>query len=69
MDIYNLFNKRNYWNVYAKTGSPYYSGNDLDFNNDDYVDDETTSVYQDFDRNPRNYSIGRSYTFGLAFSW
>ncbi len=69
MDIDNLFNKRNYWNVYAKTGSPYYSGNDLDFNNDDYVDDETTSVYQDFDRNPRNYSIGRSYTFGLAFSW
>lgn len=68
-NIVNLFNKDNYNNVYAKTGDPFDSGADLDFNDDGFIDPTTESVYGAFDKNPANITAGRTFTFGLTYLW
>ncbi len=68
-NILNLFDKDNYNNVYAKTGDPYNSGADLDFNDDGYIDPNTTSVYSSLDGNPGNITSGRTFSFGLTYIW
>ncbi len=68
-NISNLFNRDNYNFVYAKTGDPYSSGVDLDFDGDDYVDPNTSSAYSARDMNPGNISSGRTYSFGLTYIW
>ncbi|MDA3814354.1 MAG: carboxypeptidase regulatory-like domain-containing protein [Candidatus Cloacimonetes bacterium] len=68
-NVLNLFNKDNYINVYAKTGNPYNSGSDIDFNDDGYIDPNTTSVYSSLDANPSNISSGRTFSFGLTYIW
>ncbi|MBN1949010.1 MAG: TonB-dependent receptor [Candidatus Cloacimonetes bacterium] len=69
MTIENLFNRTNYNSVYARTGSPYDSGTNLDFNNDGYVDPQTIAVYSQYDRDPRLVASGRTYNLGMSFSW
>jgi len=69
LTIDNLFNRRNVYSVYPITGSPYYSGQDLDTNNDGYVAPETTAIYNMYDKNPANYSSGRGYNFGISYRW
>ncbi len=69
MTINNLFNKRNIYEVYAITGSPYYSGVDLDTNNDNYVAPETIDIRNMYDKDPSNYSSGRTYNFGISYRW
>jgi outer membrane receptor protein involved in Fe transport len=68
-NINNLFNRPNYISVYGKTGNPFNSGTELDFNNDGYIDPNTYTVYSALDRNPSNISVGRTLSFGLAFLW
>ena len=68
-NILNLFNKDNYNSVYAKTGSPFDSGSDIDFNNDGYIDPNTSSIYGASDMNPANVAAGRTYSFGLTYIW
>ncbi|MBC8416228.1 MAG: TonB-dependent receptor [Candidatus Cloacimonetes bacterium] len=68
-NINNLFNRPNHNTVYGKTGNPFNSGTELDFNNDGYIDPSTSSVYSALDRNPSNVSVGRTISFGLAFLW
>lgn len=68
-NISNLFNRDNYNSVYAKTGDPYSSGVDLDFDGDGYIDPNTTSVYSTRDMNPGNISSSRTYSFGLTYIW
>ncbi len=68
-NIANLFNKDNYVNVYAKTGDPFDSGADLDFDHDGFIDPTTSSVYGARDRNPANITAGRTFTFGLTYIW
>ncbi|NQT65857.1 MAG: TonB-dependent receptor [FCB group bacterium] len=68
-NILNLFNKDNYNSVYAKTGNPFDSGSDIDFNDDGYIDPNTTSVYGASDMNPANVAAGRTYSFGLTYIW
>ncbi len=69
LNIDNLFNNRNYYAVYGKTGSPYYSGTNLDTDNDGYVAPETIAAQNLIDNDPRNYSHGRTYTAGISFNW
>lgn len=68
-NINNLFNKRNYYSIYGKTGSPYYSGTNLDTDNDGYVAPEQIASQNLIDNSPRNYSVGRNYTIGVSFNW
>ncbi|MCF7859322.1 MAG: carboxypeptidase regulatory-like domain-containing protein [Candidatus Cloacimonetes bacterium] len=67
--ILNLFNRNNVTNVYPKTGDPFISGTDLDFNGNGYIDPNTSSIYQASDMNPANISAGRTYSFGLTYIW
>jgi outer membrane receptor protein involved in Fe transport len=67
--INNLFNKMNVNNVYSITGSPYYSGVDLDTNNDNYVAPETIDMRNMIDKDPANVTSGRTYKFGISFRW
>ena len=69
MNIDNLFNHRNYNFVYGKTGRPYYSGTNLDTDNDGYVSPENIAAKNLIDNDPRNYSIGRRYSVGISFNW
>ena len=66
-NIDNLFNKRNYLEVYPKTGSPYYDGEDL--SEGGYTAPETQYIHDLFTKDPRNWSQGRTITFGFAFNW
>ncbi|MCK5051506.1 MAG: TonB-dependent receptor [Candidatus Cloacimonetes bacterium] len=68
-NILNLFDKENVNDVYAKTGDPYSSGDDLDFNDDGFIDPTTSSVYGALDTNPANIVAGRTYSFGLTYIW
>jgi outer membrane receptor protein involved in Fe transport len=68
-NILNLFNRDNVNNVYAKTGDPFESGTDLDFNHDGYVDPATSSIYSASDMNPANVTTSRTFTFGLTYIW
>jgi len=68
-NVINLFDRDNVNNVYAKTGDPFNSGNDLDFDNDGYIDPTTEEIYGVSDRNPSNVTAGRTITFGLTYLW
>ena len=68
-NINNLFNKKNVYNVYSKTGSPYYDGADLSEGNTDYVPEEVQYVHDLATNNPGNVSSGRKLTFGFSFHW
>lgn len=68
--IQNLFKKKNVNSVYARTGSPYYDGADLEEpNNPGYVFEETQEIYDFFTMNPANVNNNRSYVFGLSFNF
>ncbi|MBN1326793.1 MAG: TonB-dependent receptor [Candidatus Cloacimonetes bacterium] len=68
-DIENLFNRRNIYSVYAKTGSPYYDGADLALPNSNFVPDRTSYIHNYSTKNPANWSNGRTVTFGFSFNW
>ena len=68
-NVMNLFNKDNYNEVYAITGSPFASGDNLDFNSSGYVDPNIISIYSELDNDPSNVAAGRTYSFGLTYIW
>lgn len=65
--IENLFKKRNINTVYAKTGSPYYDGAEID--TDGYVFEETQYLHDLFTNNPSNTNNNRNYIFGISFNF
>lgn len=67
--IDNLFNRRNVYNVYPITGSPYYNGVDISEPNSNYVAKEVEYLHNLFTKNPSNVSQGRTYTFGVSFNF
>jgi len=69
LDIDNLFNHKNVTAVYPITGSPTSSGTDLTQPNNDFVYDEVAFAQSLYDRNPGNYSTGRTITLGMSFNW
>jgi hypothetical protein len=69
VDIDNLFNKRNYFTVYQKTGSPYYDGADLANQNTGYTAPRTQYIHDLSTKDPANWDSGRKITFGMSFNW
>lgn len=69
LNITNLFNNKNEVFVYARTGDPFNSGEDLSEQGTDYVYEETQYVYDQFYRNPANVSAGRRFNAGISFNW
>jgi outer membrane receptor protein involved in Fe transport len=75
--ISNLFDKRNYNGVYAKTGEPYddglYKENPYGEGYVDkygeYVSEETYLIHQMALHDPSREGERRSYNFGLSFDW
>ena len=70
-NINNIFNKRNYLEIYPKTGSPYDDGEDLTVANTDppFIADETQYIHDLAVYNPGNVSTGRTITVGMSFNW
>jgi outer membrane receptor protein involved in Fe transport len=68
-NIDNLFNRRNVNNVYPRTGSPDWDGEDLSESDANYVYQEVMHNYSQFVNNPANISRGRKYSLGLSYSW
>jgi len=69
MNIRNLFNRRNELFVYPRTGSPYYDGADLSSAGSPFVSEQYQYIHDLFTKNPGNVSSGRTYSFGVSFSW
>ncbi len=69
VDVDNLFNKRNVFSVYSRTGSPYYNGEDLTLQGTDYTPYRTEYIYNLSTANPANWDSGRKITFGMSFNW
>jgi len=77
LTISNLFNKINFYDVYARTGEPYDDGlYEPNPNGDGYIDDdgdyvseETYLIHQMGINDPSRESEGRTYSFGFTFNW
>ncbi len=70
-NINNIFNKRNYLDIYPKTGSPYENGEDLTVANTNppFVAPETQYIHDLAVYDPENVSTGRKITVGMSFNW
>lgn len=69
MDIDNLFKNRNIYDVYARTGNPFDSGEELIDDQANYVFEEVEYVHGLSDNNPTNYSNYRGVTLGVSFNF
>lgn len=65
--IGNLFNRRNINDVYAKTGSAYYDGEDISEPGTDYVAADTEQIYNSANADPSRWSVGRTLSVGVSF--
>ncbi|MDN5354522.1 MAG: hypothetical protein PWQ09_1278 [Candidatus Cloacimonadota bacterium] len=68
-DIQNLFNRRNIYYVYPRTGNAYDDGVDLTETNTNYIPEARQYIHDLSTDNPSNYSSGRTLTFGMSFHW
>jgi outer membrane receptor protein involved in Fe transport len=68
-DIQNLFNRRNIYYVYPRTGNAYDDGVDLTETNTNYIPEARQYIHDLSTDNPYNYSSGRTLTFGMSFHW
>lgn len=69
VDVENLFKNSNIYTVYAKTGSPYDDGTDLEDDLINYVYPEVEYSYGLFVKNPTYINNFRSVTLGVSFNF
>ena len=70
LSIENVFKKRNINSVYARTGSPYYDGADLEEpNNPGFVFPETQYIHDLLTKSPGNTNNNRNYIFGVSYNF
>lgn len=69
LDIENVFKNRNISNVYPKTGTTDYSGEDITESTGGYVYDERYYVTKLYENNPFYYNNFRSFTLGMSINF
>jgi outer membrane receptor protein involved in Fe transport len=67
--VENLFKKNNINSVYAKTGSPYYDGADLENDELGYTFPETQYIHDQYTKDPSNYNNERYFIFGVSYNF
>lgn len=69
MEVENLFKKTNIYDVYSKTGSPYFDGADLEDTQLGYVFPEVEYTYNLAINNPTYVNDFRGITLGIIFNF
>lgn len=69
LEVENLFKNKNIYDVYAKTGSPYEDGTDLEDDQIDYIYPEVEYAYGLSVRNPTYVNNFRAVTLGVSFNF
>ncbi|PKN73595.1 MAG: hypothetical protein CVU50_02450 [Candidatus Cloacimonetes bacterium HGW-Cloacimonetes-3] len=69
MEVENLFKKTNIYDVYSKTGSPYFDGADLEDSQLGYVFPEVEYTYNLAVNNPTYVNSFRGITLGVIFNF
>ncbi len=69
LEVENLFKKTNINTVYAKTGSPYDTGENIEDTQLGYVFPEVEFTYAKSIRNPANINDFRGVTLGVIFNF